>query len=393
MARRETMTSEERVWAAIRLEKPDRVPIDILAGAAFAQVTGHTVADWYFNLSAAQKWAMIDKVWDYTGGWDMDMAGIVVESDPLDHLASKLMTVMAMGIKMKFPGEDLPPNYTAQAMEQEVMTLKDYDTIAEIGWQRFMDEDYRFRLMDDITPEKVEAAMQKGAAGLFDSINRWKERGVVTLYPAYGCPLHPFFRFSVGRSMVRFMEDLRYHPTLVEKALKTVTREYIEQIIGGCKALNFKLCFIAEERAEAYFFPLPVFERFWWPYTQEIVEAVWSEGIVTWFHLDQNWDKNIPYFKKLPRGSAILALDSTTNIFEAKKVLRGHLCLAGDVPPALMSLGKPEDMEAYCKKLIDEVGGDGGFILGTGCEMPTAVKLDNWRAMIQTAKNYELSKR
>ena len=389
MARRETMTSEERVWAAIRLEKPDRVPIDILASAAFAQVTGMTVAEWYANTNEDKHWAAIDKVWDYTGGWDLDLTSMA-QGNPM---VVKVGMGRAMGVRMKFPGVELPENYTAQAFEQEVMTLKDYDTIAEIGWQRFMDEDYRFRLMDDITPEKVEAAMQKGAAGLFDSINRWKERGVVTLYPSYGCPLHPFFRFSVGRSMVRFMEDLRYHPALVEKALKAVTREYIQQIIGGCKALNFKLCFIAEERAEGYFFPLPVFERFWWPYTQEIVEAVWSEGIVTWFHLDQNWDKNIPYFKKLPRGSAILALDSITNIFEAKKVLRGHLCLAGDVPPALMSLGKPEDMEAYCKKLIDEVGGDGGYILGTGCEMPTAVKLDNWRAMIQTAKNYEFSKR
>jgi len=37
-------------------------------------------------------------------------------------------------------------------------------------------------------------------------------------------------------------------------------------------------------------------------------------------------------------------------------------------------------------------GGDGGFIMGTGCEMPPAVKLDNWRAMIETARNYELSK-
>jgi uroporphyrinogen-III decarboxylase len=386
------MTSEERVWAAIRLEKPDRVPIDILAGPAFAQVTGHTVADYYFNMSAAQKWAMIDKVWDYTGGWDMDMASIVAESDPLDHLSSKLTTVMALGLKMKFPGEDLPDNYTAQAFEQEIMTLKDYDTIAEIGWEKFVYDDYLHRLLD-ATPKQIEDARQKGAVGFFDTLAKWKAKGVVTLYPTYGCPLHPFFRFSLGRSMVRFMEDLRYHPALVEKALKTVTREYIEQIIPACKALGFKLSFTAEERAEAHFFPLPVFERFWWPYTQEIVDALWSEGLVTWFHLDLNWDKNMPYFKRLPRGSAILALDSITNIIEAKKVLRGHLCLAGDVPPALMCLGKTEDMEAYCKKLIDEVGGDGGFILGTGCEMPTAVKLDNWRAMIQTGRNYELSKR
>jgi hypothetical protein len=386
---RETMTPEERVWAAIRLEKPDRVPVNILAAPAFAQITGWTVADWYFNMTADQKWASIDKVWDYTGGWDMDLAGIVSAPDPV---SSRLVSSMSMGVKMKYPGLDLPDNYTAQACEEEVMTLEDYDTIAEIGWQRFMYEDFISRITD-FNQEDIVEAKKKGAVGFFNSLERWKKRGVVTLYPSYGFPLHPFFRFSMGRSMLKFMEDLYYHPALVEKALKTVTREYIEQIVSGCKALDWKLAFVAEERAEAHFFPLPIFERFWWPYTQEIVEALWSEGIVTWFHLDLNWDKNIPYFKKLPRGSAILALDSITDIFAAKEVLRGHLCLAGDLHPALMSLGKPEDVEAYCKKLIDEVGGDGGFILGTGCEMPTAVTLDNWRAMIQTARNYEFSKK
>jgi hypothetical protein len=388
MARRETMTSEERVWAAIRLEKPDRVPIDILASAAYAQVTGLTVADWYANTDEDKQWASIDKVWDYTGGWDMDLTSFA-QGNPM---VVKVGMGRAMGVRFKFPGVDLPDNYTAQAFEQEVMTLKDYDTIADIGWQRFMDEDYQFRIMD-ITPEDAAKAQEEGAGSFFRALDRWKKLGVVTLYPVNASPLHPFFRFSMARSMVRFMEDLRYHPTLVEKALKAATREYIEQIIPACQALGFKLSFTAEERAEGFFFPLPIFERFWWPYTQEIVDALWSEGIVTWFHLDQNWDKNIPYFKKLPRSSAILALDSTTNIFAAKEVLRGHLCLAGDVSPALMSLGKPEDVEVYCKKLIDEVGGDGGFILSTGCEMPTAVKLDNWRAMIQTAKNYEFSKR
>jgi uroporphyrinogen-III decarboxylase len=386
---RETMTSEERVWAAIRLEKPDRVPINILASAAYATATGGTVADWLTsNMSADKAWAIIDKVWDYTGGWDMDLASI----PPGGAMRTKLTLCWTMGVKMKLAGVDLPDDYTSQAVEEEVMKPGDYDTIAEIGWKRFMFEDYLYRIMD-ITPEEVANLMANAAPGFLKTLDRWKRRGVVTLYPAHGFPLHPFFRFSMGRSMVKFIEDLYYHPKKVERALKVVTRETIEQIINSCKMLGTKLAFIAEERAEASFFSLPMFERFWWPYTLEIVDALWSEGIVTWFHLDLNWDKNIPYFKQLPRGSAILALDSSTNIFAAKEVLRGHLCLAGDVHPALMSLGKPEEVEAYCKRLIDEVGGDGGFILGTGCEMPTAVKLDNWRAMVQTGRNYEFSKR
>ena len=385
---KETMTSEERVWAAIKLEKPDHVPVDILATAAYAPVTGWTVGDWYFNLTAEQRWASIDKVWDYTGGWDMDLASLVTDKDP----NAPLFSAISMGIKMKFPGKELPNNYTAQAIEQEVMKREDYDTVAEIGWKRFLEEDYQFRIVD-ITKEELDNAMMVAAQGFMNSLETWKKRGVVFLNPATAHAMHPFFRFAMARSMSKFVEDLYYHPAPVERALKTATREYIEQIISGCKAWDTKLTFVSEERAEGAMFPLHIFERFWWPYTQEIVDAAWSEGIVTWFHLDQNWDKNIPYFKKLPRGSAILALDGTTDIFAAKEVLRNHLCLAGDVPSSLTCLGKPKDVEAYCKKLIDAVGGDGGFILSTGCEMPTAVKLDNWRAMCQTAKNYEFSKK
>ena len=121
------------------------------------------------------------------------------------------------------------------------------------------------------------------------------------------------------------------------------------------------------------------------------MEAFWSEGIVTIFHLDQCWDKNLPYFKRLPKGSAIIELDSLTDIFSAKELLRGHLSIHGDVPAALLTIGKPEEVEAYCKKLIDEVGGDGGFILGSGCSVPCNVKAENFRAMIETGKNYELS--
>jgi uroporphyrinogen-III decarboxylase len=50
-------------------------------------------------------------------------------------------------------------------------------------------------------------------------------------------------------------------------------------------------------------------------------------------------------------------------------------------------------VEAYCKKLIDEVGGDGGFIQGSGCSVPCNVKAENFRAMIKTGKNYELSRK
>jgi len=381
---KETMTSKERVLAAISLEKPDHVPSHILATAAFTKTVGGTVGDWYTN--EEKSWAAMDKVWEYTGGWDWMIPGVAMNTN-----AWKLTSAFGMLVKLKVPGVDLPDDYTQQAVEEEILKPDDYDTIIEIGWEKFLHQDYIFRITGS-TPEDVAKAEQDTATSGLKAIEMWNSRGVEVLIPAPAVK-HPFFRLSVGRSMVKFMEDLYYSPGKVEKALKVATREAIENWIAFGKMMNQKVIFIAEERSCGFFFPLSFFERFWWPYTQEIVEALWSEGIVTWFHLDQCWDKNIPYFKKLPRGSAILALDGTTDIFAAKEILRGHLCLAGDLQPALMSLGKPEDVESYCRKLIDEVGGDGGFVLNTGCEMPTAVKLDNWRAMVQTARNYELSKK
>jgi uroporphyrinogen-III decarboxylase len=64
----------------------------------------------------------------------------------------------------------------------------------------------------------------------------------------------------------------------------------------------------------------------------------------------------------------------------------------GDVPAALSSLGTPEEMEEYCKKLIDEIGKGGGFILSTACVCPVDAKYENIKRMIQTAKTYPYPK-
>jgi uroporphyrinogen-III decarboxylase len=379
---KETMTSEERVMAAIGLERPDRTPVDILAtAAAYAAATGITPAEFYRNEDEAAD--AIERVFQHTGGWDLDCASF----PPGSIESAKLTATIAMGVKLAFPGLELPDDYQPQCLEQEILELADYDTVAETGWTKFMFEDFVFRLMD-IAPDDLVRSLADQGKRSRRAVENWRKRGVATLLQSSPFALLPFFRFSMARSLVKFTEDLYNHPERVERALKRVIEDQIEENINGCKALGQRLAFVAEERAGAFFYPLEIFERFWLPYTLELVDALWSEGIVTWIHLDTCWDKNIPYFKRLPRGSAVLALDGTSDIFAAKEVLRDHLCLAGDVHPALLSLGKPEEVEAYCKRLIKEVGGDGGFILSSGCEMPAGVTLENWTVMIQTAQNY-----
>jgi uroporphyrinogen-III decarboxylase len=249
-----------------------------------------------------------------------------------------------------------------------------------------VNEQLVFRVSDMTKAEEVAELGNEFMVFLARFVEEVQKRGAAP----YGIMpnVHPFFWMSLTRSMVRFTEDLYYRPDTVQRALKAIVPEWTRFAIELSKGMDSKIFFFAEERAGCFFYPLKVFERFWWPYTLEIVDALWSEGIVSLFHLDQCWDQNIPYFKQLPRGSAIIDLDGTTDIFAAKEALGDHLCIGGDVHPTLLSLGKPEEVEAYCKRLIDEVGRDGGLILGVGCSVPYEVKPENLRALLETGKTY-----
>jgi len=166
----------------------------------------------------------------------------------------------------------------------------------------------------------------------------------------------------------------------------------IRNVISASKRTGAKIVFIPEERAEGAIYPLKIFERFWWPYTKRIVEALHDRGIIPWFHLDQCWDLNIPYFKELPRASCFLDLDGLTDIFRAKEILKDHLCIQSDVSASLFSLGTPKQVQDYVKKLIDKLGVDGGHILSSGCEVPSETKDENFRIFLETGKTYQFSK-
>lgn len=379
--RQETMTSEERIATALRLEKPDRVPIVPLLPTEPTAFLGGTTPGVLFRDAEAAVKAYL-KVWDDYGGWDASAGGALLPGQAYQATGVYPMKVLV-------PGRDLPDNYVLQTREEPVLQIEDYDKICEMGWDQFYFTDFLWRIAD-FTPEECNALIEDTTRRNMDQTAEMAKRGVRNwLGPS---PFHPFFTLSLARSMVKFTEDLYYRPEIVERTISRMTDEMIPKLIALTKQMQLNRCYFVDERASGFFYPLSVFERFWMPYTQKIVEAFWSEGITTIFHLDTCWDKNIEYFRKLPRASYIVGLDSTTDIFRAKHVLRGHGALTGDVSASLFALGTPEEVTAYVKRLIDEVGDDGGFILGVGCSAPPDIKPENFRAYIETGKTYELSK-
>jgi uroporphyrinogen-III decarboxylase len=113
-----------------------------------------------------------------------------------------------------------------------------------------------------------------------------------------------------------------------------------------------------------------------------------EQGIDLVLHCDGNWDKNLEIMLDLPPKKCMIQFDGTTNIFRAKEILKGHSCIYGDVPAQLLATGNAGDVDQYCKKLIEIVGRDGGFCLGSGCELAPDAKPENAKAMFQSVRKY-----
>lgn len=285
-------------------------------------------------------------------------------------------------LKVKLPGKDLPDNELFQFLEEELMTRDDYQTIIEKGmdaWQLpFVASIQNPPIKQNkLTNLKVILKFIKCGKGLAKNKKFWEKRGVPTAYQAATAPA--FDTFSMSRRMESFFYDLFDCPEVVKEACKRATPDIIKTVLRTAKKGDRVAIFAM--RSSATFISPTMFEEFAFPYLKEMVDAFYAKGMVSVIHCDGNWLPMLPYFKQFPAKSCIIELDGDTDIFEAKKILKDHLCIRGDVPANLLAFGSPEEVTAYCDKLI-ELGMEGGLIIGSGCEVPLNTKLENMQAFL-----------
>jgi len=375
----ETMTKEERFEAAIALDPVDRHPVFPILVTAAPRIYGITQAEAWRDHDVARE-ALIRCYEEF--GYDYG-------SKPNYYYPMLPGKLLSAPVRNLIPGKHLAEDDLYQIDERVLFAREDYDRIASLGWNGFWVEHYQE--MSGKTFEKL-TTMQTLSNRLFvDDMKICEQRGMPTfLGVAVDSVL---MAFSLCRTLTEFTKDLHEVPDKVEAAMKACCDDIISNAIECCKKNGKMAAFLVLERGSGFYYRMEVFERFEWPFLQRYVDAFVSEGILPWLHFDTDWGMNLPYLKELPKGKCVCDLDGTTDIFRAKEILRDHMCISGDVPAALLSLGEPEQVADYCKRLIDEVGDGGGFMLTTGCECPIDVKPENLRAMVETGRSYRGAKR
>ncbi len=383
----DTMTSEERIQAAVNIQIPDRVPVAPLFYYFVANYNNMPFTDLY----KPEKYFMgLSRVFDELGPWD---AHYYVNA------YNKELIAFVIPMKMLEPGDELPENVMRQFLEAEIMTLEDYDWIVEeasrikkLAYPRFFIE----RLLPRIWPDTIQRGLKayrtaipliiRNTILLKNEIERWREKGVT--------PLHQFAfeaafdNFSLARGLVEFSKDLSRHPDKVSKAAEALTDSYAFLIKATCRILKVKRAEIFVHRSSNDFISPRQFKKYSLPSLKRLIEKLSLDGISSILHCDGNWDLNLELMRELPAGRVVMQCDGTTDIFMAKQIVGDRICLYGDVPANLLALGSPTQVDEYCHRLIEEVGKGGGFILGSGCELAPNAKPENVRTMMESVVKY-----
>ena len=375
------MSSAERIETAIALGKPDRVPVVPIIDFFASHYGGITQHEMFFDLQKADR-------------------ALLKTMHELGHMDGQNFSYAGLGrtLMLFFPNPPVMPGVNGvspdaqfQFVEASLMEPREYTELIERGPRRWMLDKLKINhpsLNNPINLARGLAAIIHDNLKLRRSIKRMRGLGVESLV-AYNIVFTPLEFLSIMvRSCNDFTIDLFRHPDDVEAACKAL-REPLFELGSLLAALSgVKRIFLGGSRTSASFISPRLFEKFALPEWEAACDYFIRRGFTLILHFDGEWTPFFHYLRDLPRGKCVMNLDGTSDIFKAREVLGDRMCIMGDVPATMLKLGEPEEVDEYCRRLIEELGQDGGFILSSGCTIPVDAKPENVAAMLQSVKKY-----
>ncbi len=182
------------------------------------------------------------------------------------------------------------------------------------------------------------------------------------------------------------MQDMFRCPDKLLKALDVVADLTINTILKSPGIDNATMVTYPLHKGADGWMSQKSFDTFYWPSLKKVMDALIKEGLIQSMFAEGSYNTRLEYIGDFPKGSVVWYFDRT-DMFKAKKILGKKFCLQGNVPTSMLITGEPKDVKEYCRKLIQEVGKGGGFILAAGA-MADNPKLENLQAMMAAVREY-----
>lgn len=381
-----------RYVTAMRKGKPDKVPIRPLVAEFTALYAGYTVQevtqDYQKAFEAARRCAA-----DFD--WDAVVSNMVYAWAGL---------IQAIGLRYyAIPGVELPPDtgfqYLEPPEEQAWMRPDEYDLLIEDPTGYLMNL-WLPRVATDVVPLgqpctfRNNMSFLKGGMNMlayfmgFDKQNELLRRESGTVPALSGILKAPLDILADKlRGYKGLCADLFLRPQKVLEACEALAPHLLQVARSGADPQRNLPVGLWMHRGCVPFLSRPQFEKFYWPTLKWITEELWKDNIQTLYYAEGDWTGNLDYFVELPERSIVFHIDRSTPELCREK-LGEKFCLSGGLRNDLLAFGTPEDVKAYCKKLIDLLAPDGGYIMDASAIVQNEPKLENVRAMTEFTRQY-----
>jgi len=382
----------KRYVTAMRNEKPDRVPIRPFAAEFTATYAGYTCQqvthDYQMAFDALRKCAA-----DFD--WDATVANMVyVWTGLTEAIGTKYYGV---------PGIGVPPDKGFQYIEPSeanaFMKSDEYDELIDDP-TAFLYNVWLPRASADVQPMGAPTSYRnnlsfvKGGMAMLSYFTAFGpqierlESECGTVSAIAGIFKAPFdivadkLRGYVGLTM-----DMLIQPEKVLAACEALMPHLLHVALSGADpAKNVPIGFWMH-RGCVPFISDRDFDGLYWPTLKPLIEEIWRHGHQTLFYAEGDWAAHLESFAELPEKSIVFHVDRT-DILKAHRVLGNRFCLSGGIPNMLLAYGTPAEVRDYCKKVIDGVAREGGYIMDASAIMQDDAKIENVRAMTDFTREY-----
>jgi len=382
----------KRYLTAMQNEKPDMIPIRPFVAEFTAKYAGfncqQVTHDYEKAFEAACKCAA-----DFD--WDAVVANMVyVWTGLTEAIGTKYYGVPGIDV-----GPDTGFQYREPSEENAFMKPDEYDALIDDPtaflfnvWLPRVSKDVRAQgeitsYRNNLSFLKGGMAMLKYFYGFGPQIQRLKEQ-CGTVSAIAGILKAPLDIIADKlRGYLGLVNDLLTQPEKVLAACETLMPHLTYMALSGADPEKNVPIGFWMHRGCVPFVNMEHFEKIYWPTLKPIIEEIWSKGHQVLFYAEGDWNPHLDKFAELPEKSIVYHVDRG-DIFETHEKIGHKFCLSGGIPNYLLSLGTADEVRGYCKKVIDGVAGNGGYIMDASAIIQNDAKIENIKAMTDFTREY-----
>jgi hypothetical protein len=400
-------TRVQRQINVYNVTEPDRVPVNLPVGNLPLRMFGVTAYDAMYDIEKAiQATAKFNEKYaeelEYTAGFFYSPGQV------LDLLDYKLYA---------WPGHGLAKNGTSwQFIEGNYMRDDEYDDLIRDP-SDFWIRTYMPRIFGALEPLKMfqpftnitenvhvsqfmplaSPQMQEMLQKMLDVGKEYQKQmqilarggmgGMPLAFMGGGFAKAPFDTLGdTLRGTGDIMKDMFRRPEKLLKALDVLADLQIATVLKSPNIERLTTVMYPLHKGADGWMSQPQFDKFYWPSLKKVMNAFINEGLIQTMFAEGGYNTRLAHIDEFPKGSVVWYFDRT-DMSLAKKILGKKYCLQGNVPSSMIVTGHPADVKEYCRKLIQEIGKGGGFILSAG-SVADNPKLENLQAMMAAVREY-----